>query len=115
MRVQKFQPSNNPPENAYEKDLERSLDKFATDVALILNGGGRIEDQLDIYRGTITTDATPGVETAIAHGLKRAPLGYWIVGKNKAAHIYDGASAWTATNLYVRSDVASVTAKIIVF
>lgn len=104
-----------PPPNEHAKNLERALDTFCEAVRTILNKGLRPSDNFDSYETTITTNATPGVETAIAHGLKRVPTGYWIVKRNKAAHVYDGATAFTSENIYVRSDVASVTAKIIVF
>lgn len=115
MKVQKFQSPQNAPATEYEKDLERSLDKFTTSVGELLNNGLKFDDNFDAYIGNITTDATPGNDTAIAHGLKRVPSGYLIIKRDKAGIIYDGAAAWTETNIYVRSNLATVAAKIIVF
>ena len=104
-----------PPPNEHAKNLERALDSFCNSVRTLINKGLRPSDNFDAFEISITTNATPGVETAIAHGLKRVPSGYWVVKRNKAAHIYDGGTAWTSENIYVRSDVATVTARIIVF
>lgn len=104
-----------PPDTDYTKNLEKTLDEAFQRLREILNKGLLFADNFDAYIATITTDATPGLETAITHGLKRVPSGYLVMSRDKAAIIYDGASAWTATTLYIRSDVASVTAKVIVF
>lgn len=62
-----------------------------------------------------TTDGTPGTESSHAHTLGRVPRGILVLGKDKAAHIYDGSSANDASNVYVRSDVATVAFKAYVF
>jgi hypothetical protein len=41
-----------------------------------------------------------GGETAIAHGLGRVPIGYWVVKNSVGAMISDGDSSWTTTNIY---------------
>lgn len=114
-QLPRFSTGDNAPATHYEKDLERSLDKQFEKIGEILNKGLRFADNFDAYIGALTTNATPGVETAIAHGLKRVPSGFLVIQKDKAAHIYNGSTAWTADNIYVRSDVASVTATLIIF
>lgn len=106
--------SDVPPKDAYEKDLEFALDKFSLRLREILNNGLNFSDNFNGYLTTITTSAAPGTETAIAHGLKRVPVGCIVIEKDKAAHIYLGASGKDATNYYVRSDVASVTATLLI-
>lgn len=61
---------------------------------------------------TFTTDGTPDTEGAVSHGLGSVPIGYIVISKDKAGHIYDGTTSWTSTNIYLRSDVASVTATV---
>jgi hypothetical protein len=107
--LSRFKPSESAPETPFERDLERSLDIIFTLIGEILNGGILLEDNFNGFKTTITTSATPGTETAIAHGLKRTPIGYIVLKKDKAAHIYDGSTAFDSSNIYVRSDVASVT------
>lgn len=60
----------------------------------------------------ITTNATPDTEDSFAHTIGSIPIGYIVVSRDKAGHIYDGSSSWTSSAIYLRSDVASVTAKI---
>jgi hypothetical protein len=109
MKLQRYAPSNHPPETKFDQDLETALDKIFGQLSEILNGGLRITENFDSYKVTLTTSATPGTETAIAHGLKRTPNGFIVLSKDKAAHIYDGATPKDSSNIYVRSDVASVT------
>lgn len=108
-QLQRFKPSESAPETPFDQDLERALDVAFQRLSEILNKGILLDDNFNGFKTTITTSATPGTETAIAHGLKRTPIGYIVLKKNKAAHIYDGATAFDSTNIYVRSDVASVT------
>ena len=105
---------DHPPQDDFSRDLERGLDHIFGEIAEILNKGILITDNFNAFITTITTDATPGVESGVAHGLKRTPNGYIVLKKDKAAHIYDGATAFDSTNIYVRSDVASVTVTLFV-
>lgn len=115
MQLNKLTVGDAPPKDDYQKDLERALDKFSQELTTLLNKGLRFSDNFDSYIGQVTTDPTPGTETAIAHGLKRVPSGFLVIQKNKPAHVYNGASAWTVDNIYVRSDVLSVTATLMIF
>ena len=115
MQISTFQAADSPPKTDYEKNLEVGLDRIFDEILTILNKGLLFSDNFDAYIGTLTTDATPGTETAIAHGLKRTPSGYLVISRDKNGVIYNGATAWDATNIYVRSNVASVTIKVIIF
>ena len=106
----RFVPStDHPPQDDFSRDLERGLDSIFSKLADILNGGLLLADNFDGFLTTITTDATPGVESAIAHGLKRVPSGYLVLKRDQAGILYDGSTAWDSTNIYVRSNVASLT------
>lgn len=115
MKLSRYLPSANPPQTPFEKDVDRSLDKQFTETAEILNNGIRFLDNFDGFIVTLTTDATPGVETAIAHGLKRVPTGCLVLEKNKAAHIFSGPTAKDSTTYYIQSDVAEVLATVMIF
>ena len=105
-----------PPSEEWLKNLDKALDKWAQALVLLLKNGLRFEDNNDIDLVTFTTHATPGTEVAVAHTLKnRVPNGFLVYGKDKAGHLYDGTTAFSSANIYVRSDVASVTAKIMIF
>ncbi len=103
------------PGNDFEKNLEKSYLRLLQRLTEILNKGLNFQDNFAAYITTITTNATPGVETAISHGLKITPSGCLVLEKNKAAHIYLGASGKSTTIYNVASDVASVTATLMIF
>lgn len=73
--------------------------------------GAHVEGQFHV----ITTDATPGNETTITHNLERAVVGYSVIRRDKAGIIYDGTTAWTTTNIYVKCDVASMTCTLFLY
>lgn len=103
------------PETEYTKDLDLALRRWSDKVQEIIDGGFRLDENADVGIKTVTTSATPDEESAVAHGLGRSPIGYAVISKDKAAHIYDGSTSWDATNIYVRSDIASVTTKLLIF
>ena len=115
MQIERFKIGAVTPETEWEKGADKSLDRFFQLIYQFLNNGLRIEDNVSVYTATITTSGAPDTEQAVAHDLKRTPIGYWIVSRDKAGIIYDGPTAWTDTNIYLRSNVASVTAKVIIF
>lgn len=114
-QLERLQVPDDPPKDEHVKTLEISLDKLFTQLRSILNNGLRFTENFDSAITTLTTNATPGVETAVAHGLKRIPLGCIVLEQTKAGHLYRGASGKDATNYYVASDVASLTVRIIIF
>jgi len=63
---------------------------------------------------TYTTNATVGTQDTIPHTLGYVPKGYIPVDKSAAGDFYTGATA-TATNLYLKCTVASVTVTLLVF
>lgn len=102
------------PESHQQRDAEQNLDRLFVKLRMMLNNGLNFKENFNCYVTTITTNATPGVETTIAHGLKRIPAGFIILETDKAGHIFTGSTAKSATNYYVRSDVASVTATLVI-
>lgn len=103
------------PENDFEKNLEKSYLRLLQRLTEILNKGLNFSDNFAAYTTTITTSATPGIETAISHGLKSIPTGCLVLERDRAAHIYLGASGKSTTVYNVASDIASVTATLMIF
>lgn len=72
---------------------------------------GNIDAQyIDVY--------TPGADTefAVPHGLGRKPIGYDVVRKDKAAHVYDSSGgSWGNNIMYLKCDVANVTIKLRIY
>ena len=62
-----------------------------------------------------TTDPTPGTEFAVDHVLGRMPVGFDVKRINAAGSIYDSGTAWTDTQIFVKSDAASATFSLFIF
>ena len=56
---------------------------------------------------TGTTPVTPGTQFAVTHNLGRVPVGFDVKRINMAGTIYDSGTPWTATQIFVESNVAS--------
>ena len=103
------------PRDRADEDLFNVLSEFTNDVIKILNGGILFSDNFDCKLVTYTSNATPNTEDTFAHGLGRLPVGYLVYGMDKAAIVYDGGTAFTATNLYLKCNVATAAVKLLVF
>lgn len=79
----------------------------------------RLLNQPNIATGKIITGkvshGTPGTEFSFSHNLGRVPIGYVVIGKDKASSIYNGSTANTNALLYLKCDTATVTFDVIVF
>lgn len=98
----------------FDRDLITVLDAWAMNCRAILDGGISVADNMDVSIITYTSDATPGTQTTVAHGLGKTPTGYIPISKDKAADVYNTAAA-DNTNLYLKCSVASATVKLLVF
>jgi len=115
MQLEKIDLGKTPPETPFGLNVEKAWTDLVDQLRDILNKGVKFSDNFNAELQTITTSATPDTESAITHTLKRVPTGYLVYSRDKAAIFYDGSSSWTATTIYLRSNVASVTAKILIF
>lgn len=115
MQLERLDLGKATPESTFDKNVEKSFLRLMDVLTVLLNGGLKFSDNFEVYTTTITTNVTPGVETAITHTLKRVPVGYIVAEQDKAGSIYLGTTAKSATNYYVASDVASVTATLLIF
>jgi hypothetical protein len=59
----------------------------------------------------LVTPGTPNTEFAVPYSLPqgRIAIAYDVKRMNAAANIYDGTTAWTKTQIFLKCDVASVT------
>lgn len=103
------------PRNSWEMDVLKTLQDFFNRIVAILNRGITFTDNVDCVLITTTTSATPDAENTVGHLLGKIPSGYIVYSQDKAASLYLGTTAWTSSNVYLKSNVASVTFKIIVF
>jgi len=63
----------------------------------------------------VTTPATPDQEYSIEHGFGTVALGFIIIAQDKAAVTCKGATAWDSNKIYLKTNTASVVARIMVF
>jgi len=98
--------------NKFEVDLVDALVRYTSKVGDTFAKGIRAEDNWDAQVISVTL-AAANVEQAVAHSLKRVPGGYIVVSIDKAAVVYDGITAWTTTNIYIRSNTAATAVKVI--
>ena len=55
-----------------------------------------------------TSSSTADAETTVAHSLGRVPLEAFVTWRSGNANLYRATTVWDATNIYVKSSVASV-------
>jgi hypothetical protein len=99
----------------FELDLLKAFQELVIALKGLLNGGLTFSDNFNSCPVSATSHATPGVDFAVPHTLKRLPAGYIVVGQEAAGSVYDGATPNTATSLYLKSDVASKQFRLVVF
>ena len=103
------------PETKRQREMLQVLNVILLRLKSILNAGILFDENVSCKLVSFTSNATPDTEDTTAHGLGKVPNGYIVYSQNKAGSLYDSGTAHTATNIYTKCDVASVTFKIIVF
>lgn len=63
----------------------------------------------------VTTPATPDQEYSIEHGFGTPAVGFIVINQNKAAVTYSGTTVWDDNKVYLKTNVATVIARIMVF
>lgn len=99
----------------FDKDLVKTLDEWQSIIKSILDGGLSFDDNADVSRVSVTSHGTPGTEFSVAHLLGKVPAGYIVTGQAGAGSIYDGTTSNTATTAYFKSDVASISFRLMFF
>lgn len=119
MRIAKVS-STNTFKNGNAEDYVSDVNSDLTNIFLAISGRIRFGSGTDGTAGEnisgqfqqFTTSATPDAENTIAHTLGSVPVGYIILGQDKAGSLYQLAgtgTAWTSSNIYLKCNVASVT------
>lgn len=96
-------------------ELQRRFEEYDRNQDAILNRGIRFEDNVDSVYVEFTSNAAPNTQDTVAHTLGKVPTGFLVVNKDKAGDVYAGGTTWTKNNLYLKTSVASVALKILVF
>ncbi len=99
----------------FRRELAEVLFKYSMKLSDIINGDIRITENLNVKILTISDSGNANSENTVAHTLKRAPIGFMVVNIDKAGIVYDSGTAWTASNLYVKCNVANAAIKLLVY
>lgn len=102
------------PESQFDKVLEQALLNYTVALSGLLNGGLKFEDNFNCQIVDVADTGAANTLFAVAHTLKRVPIGFLVANVNKAGIIYDSGTAWTETNIYLKCSVANAAVKLIV-
>lgn len=99
----------------YDEDLAKILQLLMSNLSRIFEGGISIPDSLDLETVTVTTDSSADTEFSVAHTLKRVPVGYLVVSRDKGGVVYDSGTAFTITTIYLKCTTTSTVIKVLIF
>jgi hypothetical protein len=86
------------------KEQIRFITQFFENVKQLINNGLSFADNFNTKILTLTFSAT-NTDTALVHGLGRAPVGYLILRRSANMVVY-GATANTSSIIYLKSSAA---------
>lgn len=95
------------------EDLQRFVQQNFDTLSTALTNQLSFPDNIDCQLVSVTFSSTSN-DTTVPHTLKRVPSGYIPYNKSVASDVYNGATSWTKTNIYLKSTVAA-TIRLIVF
>ena len=97
----------------FDRDLLTALGGWSLQLKGILDRGISFNDNVDSVVVSFTSNGVANTEDTIAHTLGKVPTYFLVASLDKGAVIYKGTTAFTATNIYVKSTVASTAVKLI--
>lgn len=101
--------------NEFEKALEQELLSAWLELSNAVNGGLKFSDNFDAQTVTVADTGVANTEFTVSHNLKRIPTGFIVTSAVGTGVIYNGASAWTTTAIYLKSTTANNNIKVLVF
>jgi len=106
--------SGNP--DKYVVDVDRDLSNlFLAISGRIRFGAGTDNTDGENINGEFqqfTSDASANTEFSVSHSLGSVPVGYIVLGQDKAGSLYqlsNTGTAWTSSTIYLKCSVSSVT------
>ena len=103
------------PNSDWERSLEQEFLSAWLELSSIINGGLKFTDNFNCKESAVSDTGTANTEFAVAHTLKRIPIGYLVIRNNKAGFVYDSSSAFTAENIYLKHSIANAAITILIF
>ena len=103
----------------YLDDYLRTLFQAAQNLSLTSRDGAIQHNDkagnLNAKWVVFTSNAVANTEDTVAHDLGRVPVGIEANIPDKAAVLYDGGTAHTSTNLYLKSTAATVAWEVLIY
>lgn len=65
--------------------------------------GENISGEFQVF----TSNASADTEDTIAHTLGSVPIGFIIINRDKGGVVYDSGTAWTSTNIFLKTTTTS--------
>lgn len=101
-------------ESRFDEGLTVELAKYVYDLASLLNGGVRLDENCHVALVTVADTGLADTEFEVAHTLRRIPTGFIVINRDAACIVYDSGTAWTATTIYLKCNTASANIKVLV-
>jgi len=99
----------------YLKKFEEVLSKYTTKLADIINGGLKLNENVNCQVITIADTDTADTEIEQAHTLRRVPVGFIVINKDQSCDVYDSGTSWTSSYIYIKCNADNASIKILVF
>ena len=110
---------DDPRIKAIISDYLRNLSRIAQNLSFLdADGGvsaGRKPLNIDAVWVSYVSNGTANTEDTVPHNLGRIPSGIWVGIPDKSAVIYQGTTAWTVDDIFLKASAVTVTVNILVF
>jgi len=98
----------------FEGGLAKELLNYSFSLSELLNGGLKFTENFNCESHAVADTGAANTEFAVAHTLKRVPTGYLVIKNSTTGAVYDGATTWTTTNIYLRCSIANANITVII-
>lgn len=103
-------------ENKQLKEYIKNIDIDINNLFVALQGRIRFGTGTSGDRGenisgefvTYTSNGSANTEDTVAHSLGSTPIGYIVIKQDKGSNVYEGGTAWSSTNIYLKQTGTSV-------
>ena len=99
----------------FMRELRMVLGSWSLVMQAMMDHGLSLADNIDCAIVSFTSNATPDTEDTVAHTLGKVPTYYVVASLNKGAVVYKSGTAFTATNGYLKTTVATTAVTLILF